>query len=567
METKKEVIHVKNQEEWEYVITNCMSKICALALEYAGKYTFEKCLKGDNEGIALCIENNSYSGLNYWREEGYNIISFEEWLKTPEVFPKSKFNVGDVVNTDNSGFQYTDMARLSKDVTYNWKTIKECNVPTSNRYKVKVLSKVYSKYTKCWWYNLENYGGNWVNEECMSLYTEENVSEPSEENLVGRYLKALVDSPESTNYKKGEFALIKQMYPNSNKCEVMLDRLNFSASISKKAVWELMPEGFEPDKSTDKIDLTGRYLKALVKYPEGTGYKTGEYAKIIEYRSPTSVILDRCGCLADTQHEDWQLMPEGFDPTVPEHLSFYVRYTEGFTEDLFNALREWCKDNSKGKERGYSDSYEGLKKHRYYFFDNWGLRGTEYSPEAIVDIYCYGVDNNRQSCEKEYSVEEVKKLIGYVEPVVSEYLEAIGNFHSYIIKGRVYKLHAHREFDSISVVCNLKCGAYLPEEKLFCRSYQFIPSTKEAYDAQVLIGNSVNNLNVDNFEIYPLECNEFTGFTISDSGYMVDFPPIYSQVYYSEQKTTVDKDENIDHQSPVVLKKSKNKKSILVLTV
>ena len=101
---------------------------------------------------------------------------------------------------------------------------------------------------------------------------------------------------------------------------------------------------------------------------------------------------------------------------TPERISFYVKYTEEFTEDLYNALWEWSKKNSEFLPRGFSDSYDGLKIHKFYIFDNWtischGKYGGTYSNK-----YSYGVYNNKQNCEEEYSIEQVKKLIGYKEP-------------------------------------------------------------------------------------------------------------------------------------------------------
>lgn len=114
---------------------------------------------------------------------------------------------------------------------------------------------------------------------------------------------------------------------------------------------------------------------------------------------------------------------------TPKRISFYVKYTEEFTEDLYNALWEWSKKNSKFSPRKVINSYKELKIHKFYVFDNWtlGSQGKKYGG-IFSEKYSYGVNNNSQNCEKEYTIEQVKKLIGYKEPNVE------------FIPGKWYKL-------------------------------------------------------------------------------------------------------------------------------
>lgn len=280
-------------------------------------------------------------------------------LKEIKLYPDSKFNVGDFVNTNDSGYQFTTMNVNSKNSTYDWKVIKRRNVRTENRTYLTVLDKVYSMYTQCWWYKLKSYN-NWINEECMSLYEKESKPEVSkfkfkvggyyvgtwnegrcifktttnsnsdkcyvidafnkynawedgcctgsniifreanaderkwlnlcivhnttidnpclDSNLTGRYLKALVDNPEFTPYKKGEYVKILRKYESSESYDVILDELGNGATVSKKDIWELMPEGFEPNKSIDKKDLWELTL-------EGFEPSLNEESKIIPHSS------------------------------------------------------------------------------------------------------------------------------------------------------------------------------------------------------------------------------------------------------------------------------------------
>jgi hypothetical protein len=104
---------------------------------------------------------------------------------------------------------------------------------------------------------------------------------------------------------------------------------------------------------------------------------------------------------------------------IPSRVSFYVNYTSEFTEDIYRAAMLWAVKNSRGIPRGMNDSYYGLQSHKMFIFDNWGLNRSTYEPHGIGKYGSYGVDNNRQKCEKEISVSDLIKLIGYqqiIEP-------------------------------------------------------------------------------------------------------------------------------------------------------
>jgi len=98
------------------------------------------------------------------------------------------------------------------------------------------------------------------------------------------------------------------------------------------------------------------------------------------------------------------VLKESFD------ITFYVQYCPEFTEDLYNALMEWCKTNCKTKPRGFRDNYLGLIENKFF----------------NCSLHYYGVDNNSQiaSTKQEYTIDQVKSLIGYtvseVNPIVSE---------------------------------------------------------------------------------------------------------------------------------------------------
>lgn len=137
-----------------------------------------------------------------------------------------------------------------------------------------------------------------------------------------------------------------------------------------------------------------------------------KFVYILESYKKEHFILGIDGAIPTTEREyENQLKPE-------KHISFYVRYSPEFTEDLFNKLMEWCKNNiTIGKIRGYKDNYEGLKTYKYFIFDNYTLREETFSIENY-EQNSYGVDNNNQETKTEFSIKEVKELIGYKEPEV-----------------------------------------------------------------------------------------------------------------------------------------------------
>src|SRR5690349_9989428 len=86
---------------------------------------------------------------------------------------------------------------------------------------------------------------------------------------------------------------------------------------------------------------------------------------------------------------------------------------------------------------------------------------------------------------------KLDKFITFEEAMktfVPEYVECIDNedVSDYGIIGRIYKFNS-LSGDHWRVVCNLKCGNYNPDSFLYFDTYQFKPSTKEAYDAQFVV--------------------------------------------------------------------------------
>ena len=77
--------------------------------------------------------------------------------------PNSKFNIGEVVNTTNEGYVYTNMGKHAYDTTYNWAVITKCDCKPFPKQSIVVKDKVYSSIQDKWWYKFDEFY-NWVSE-------------------------------------------------------------------------------------------------------------------------------------------------------------------------------------------------------------------------------------------------------------------------------------------------------------------------------------------------------------------------------------------------------------------
>lgn len=90
----------------------------------------------------------------------------------------------------------------------------------------------------------------------------------------------------------------------------------------------------------------------------------------------------------------------------PKIESFYIQYSFDFTEDLFNAFFKWAGANiGEYLRKSVPISWKLFQNDKYGYI--WVDPDNEY--------YKYSQDNNPQRCQKEYSVHDLKKLIGYCE--------------------------------------------------------------------------------------------------------------------------------------------------------
>jgi hypothetical protein len=93
----------------------------------------------------------------------YDIKSLVIASQAPAI--ESKFNIGDIVETDSTGYQYSQM---NKNHSTPLAEIVNCGIRTYNHQGKKVLDKQYSFVQKQWWYHVDGYSTNWITENCMS---------------------------------------------------------------------------------------------------------------------------------------------------------------------------------------------------------------------------------------------------------------------------------------------------------------------------------------------------------------------------------------------------------------
>lgn len=159
--------------------------------------------------------------------------------------------------------------------------------------------------------------------------------------------------------------------------------------------------------------------------------------------------------------------PDFTSEYLTNRISFFVKYTEEFTEDLYNDAFNFAKDNLLGKPRGMDDSYEGLKSYGYFLYDSFGLNNfvSKVLISNVKKLQSYGVDNNQQGITKEITIQELKEFINYKpksmekESLAGRYIRCIKqpnashftlNKEYKIINGDIWKRNKCKVTDDIS---------------------------------------------------------------------------------------------------------------------
>jgi len=89
------VVITNTQEEWDFVISKCSPS----STLYTLSKSFESFKKQYPEGIAVCIKDAAYCGIDWYKKQGALIYSFEEWCKLNNYTLRSTWipKIGDVL--------------------------------------------------------------------------------------------------------------------------------------------------------------------------------------------------------------------------------------------------------------------------------------------------------------------------------------------------------------------------------------------------------------------------------------------------------------------------------------
>ena len=251
-----------------------------------------------------------------------------------------------------------------------------------------------------------------------------------------------------TTYKTSDYSKGKQLFIDGN---LLLFHEGIWAeieSLPEIKTKEVIPEYIECLKAQSDYFIPGNIYKVLdadciVSCSITSNIHCGHY----EANTLLWVSLEDTSYFKPSTKEKFDAQVE----KEPVRLSFYVKYCDEFTEDLLKSLMEWSQKNNTLKNRGRDNSFKGLKDDGYFLFDNFGLTAPKNCLYKDRYGFGYGVDNNRQECFEEYSVKQVKELIGCKELTKSVEKWNVGSYivplqnklltrSEFLIKGKPYQI-------------------------------------------------------------------------------------------------------------------------------
>ena len=159
------------------------------------------------------------------------------------------------------------------------------------------------------WTAIDDHDFDEAKEICPHLF--------EEKSLVGRYVKALVDNPQSTTFKKGTYVkIVKKLNDNQYKLE---EEWFYIIHKDASSHWQLMPEGFNPDNIEEEPLVFGLYnIGDIVVNLEDVFYsnrKVGDLFKILP-NSCRTVLCYKKG--VSNNPKQWRL-------ATPEEIQAYEK--------------------------------------------------------------------------------------------------------------------------------------------------------------------------------------------------------------------------------------------------
>jgi len=315
-----------------------------------------------------------------------------------------------------------------------------------------------------------------------------------EEDLTGRWIKALVDNPECTSYKKGEYAQILKKYDDDT-YEVRLDdRLQFGASPSKKNIWELMPEGFSPvkEESTSETFVVGDWIVfnntggSLISLNNPI---IGQAYQILSLNQPFKSEGD---CNASLTGGKKVRLSSVSSYEKPGHYEAYFRratpkevlkVNKSIPEEMEQYV-ELIRDSSWGVKKG---AICKIIRENECASNQWVLENI-----YIPNTQRYGINGDQFFCVKSSCIPSTKEA--YEAQIVKdektmenvescEYVELLANVFGFKV-GDIAKVIKPHDTSSIMVFVPNRISDSCLAPNVVYQNSATKPSTKEAYDRQ-----------------------------------------------------------------------------------
>jgi len=263
-----------------------------------------------------------------------------------------------------------------------------------------------------------------------------------QEDLTGRWLKALKDKPESTDYEKNDYIKIKSGNFNDAYCD---DEYTFWVTPSKKDLYELMPEGFDPDQSIPKyVKCTTSFInhtKGTIYYVFPDGYVQNDL------KDKSNLTYDGGGFKPTTEEAydaqfitmDKNKFKKGdyvvllascdggncWESSLP--INYCYRLRDNSNSHNFNVMLDVTDSSTNGW--GANDSYDSKLNIRAATIKEIGEYDRLGRPYNVTVLTKTDMEAIQEECKKRY-------------PIGSE-IQSVGNDYTHCLKkdGGLYSIH------------------------------------------------------------------------------------------------------------------------------
>lgn len=176
LKSSNKIVHCKSSEEWDFICKKNNIKFTEQFKEIS-----------DSKGECNCIyiENKTYLSLGYAKLKYKDqIITFEDWcefnnynnpFKESNNKPKPKFKIGDIVNTNEKGWQFTKEG-INDDFSIGF-------IKSAVQNDVKIIDIIYSDTNKVFWYQFNNKYNYYTEDALEEIRYKETKEKPIESEL------------------------------------------------------------------------------------------------------------------------------------------------------------------------------------------------------------------------------------------------------------------------------------------------------------------------------------------------------------------------------------------------